>query len=231
MASRFVLCLGLLGALAAGCVVSPQPSPPDAILDGDRISLTPGVELVASVTGFFAEPGAVSPPKGQVLVTNLDGSDAPSVADVQPDGSFAIAVPGVSGQRYRFQVKDGDIRSQPFDLEVSSSGFTAEDLAGEATCLVLTPATWAKLDGPGDARSIVLRNKCEENVAIDAPRLRRGLAAFSFSPTKPLELGPGEMTTLTVHVGSGPESEDVLFLDVTKPDAARLAVTLTVPDP
>lgn len=230
-APRFVLCLGFLGALAAGCGVSPQPSPPDAILDGDRIGLTPGVELVASVTGFAAEPGTVSPPRGKVLITNLDGSDAPSTTDVQPDGSFTIAVPGVAGQTYRFQVKDGDTRSQPYDLVVSSSGTTATNVELAPTCLVAKPARWAKLDGPGDALSIVLHNQCDTPVAIATPRLRRGLAGFSFSPTKPLDVAPGELATLTVHAGGAGETEDVLLLDVTAPAASRRAITLTIPDP
>ena len=142
MASRTLssMCLGLLGAIAAGCVVSPQPSPPDLILDGDRIGFTAGVELVASVTGFEALPGTVDPPEGVVVVTNLDANDAPSFADVQPDGSFVIAVPGVAGQRYRFQAKNANARSQPFDITVGSMGAWFVTALDDLDCLVVMPA-------------------------------------------------------------------------------------------
>lgn len=233
MAPRLAHCLALLAVLAAAaasCVVSPQPSPPDVILDDDRIGLTPGVEGFASVIGFAAAPGTVKPAQGIVVVTNLDADDAPSVAKVQPDGSFVIAVPGVSGQTFRFQAKNGDARSQPVDIAIDSSGTKATDLSVTPSCLVLDPASWIALDGVADARSIVIQNQCTTAVAIAAPRLRRGLGGFSFSPTTPITVPAGGVATLTVHAGNGVETEDVLLLDVTAPAPTRRAITLTVPD-
>jgi len=227
-ASRFLLSMCFV---AAGCVVSPQPSPPDFVLDGDRIGLRPGVELVASVIGFEAGPGAVDPPEGVVVVTNLDDASAPSFAAVQADGSFAVAAPGQSGQRFRFQAKSANRRSQPFDVAVGSSGEDLSALASAAACLTLEPSLWAALDGAGDARSIVIMNQCSGPVALGAPRLRRGVAGFSFSPTGPVNLAAGAVTTITIHAGPGAEVEDVLFLDASTPTLERRAVTLTVPDP
>src|SRR5690242_17794280 len=100
MASRSVLSM-CLGLLLASCVVSPQPSPPlEVVLDGSRIGLESGTELTTNVVGFEAGPGAVDPAGGVVVITNLDAGDAPSIASVQKDGSFAIAVPGQPGQRF-----------------------------------------------------------------------------------------------------------------------------------
>lgn len=232
MATRFLstLCLGLLSALAASCVVSPQPSPPDVIFDGDRLGLTAAVELVSSAVGFEAQPGTVTPAEGEVLVTNLDTDDAPSTVKVRPDGSFTLAVPGIDGQTFRFQAKNGSARSEPFDVAVSLSGQGLSAAQVNPACLVLEPARWVALEGLGDARSIVLRNQCTGALSTKAPRLRRGLAGFSFSPTPPIQLGPGEQTTLTVRAGEGPEVEDVMLLDVTAPFPLRRALTLTVPD-
>jgi hypothetical protein len=230
MASRTVARLGLLLALVGGCVVSPQPSPPDIVFDGDLLGLNPGVELVAAVSGFQAAPGTVSPPKGVVVVTNLDDASAPSVAEVQPDGSFAIAVPGFPGQRYRFQAKDGDARSLPFDVRLSSGGDAAARIPPEVDCLVLTPGSWLSLDGPGDVRSIVLTNQCDGAVSIAPPRLRRGLGGFSLTRRSAIQLAPGDVALITVLASTGSEPEDLLLLDVVAPVAASRAITLTVPD-
>jgi hypothetical protein len=236
MASRVVIsmCLGLLVAGVAGCVVSPQPSPPmePPTLDGGLIGLRSSEALLdTDFVGFEGGPGAVDPPEGVVIVTNLDAGDAPSIASVAKDGSFAIAVPGHPGQRFRFQAKRESARSEPFDTVVSSSGQVVDDLAAAVACLAVKPARWVALDDRTDARSIVLRNTCSGAVAIDAPRLRRGLAGFSFSPTSPIGLAAGEVATLTVHGGEGAELEDVLILDVAAPSAEIRAITLTVPDP
>jgi hypothetical protein len=221
--------LGLLG-LVAGCVVSPQPSPPDFTLTGDLIGLTPVEAATDTLVGFSAAPGTVHPAQGVVVVTNLDAHDAPSFAQVKPDGSFAIALSGGSGQSFRFQAKSGDVRSQPFDLVVAPSGDGITALTAGPACLAVTPALWLSLDGAGDARSLVIENKCAGAVALAAPHLRRGLAGFSFSPTAPLTLLAGGSSTLTVHGGAGAEVEDVLDLDVTGPTLDHRAVTLTIPD-
>jgi hypothetical protein len=227
---RSTLCLLAAGAVALGCVVSPQPSPPEAQLSGSLIGLAPAESLVAKVIAFEGGPGAVKPPRGEVLVTNLDSADAPSRADVQPDGSFLIGVPGVVGQRFRFQVKDGDTRSQPFDLALDATGTTADAIAVQPACLTVDPPRWAALDGAGAERALTLHNDCTSAVSLAVPHLRRGLAGFTVFPASALTLAAGEKRALTVRAGDGAEVEDVLLLDVTAPAAAQRAVTLTVPD-
>ena len=227
-ASRFLLWVAL--TTATGCVVSPQPSPP--ILEGDRIGLVQDTGISFSSVGFVAGPGTVAPARGVVIVTNLDQSDAPSIAAVAPDGSFTIAVSGVPGQRFRFQAKDGSTRSEPFDALVGASGETVAADATDPACLVVTPALWASLGGAGDTVSIALENRCTGAFTLAAPRLRRGLAGFSTAQATPIALAGSATATFTVSAGSGPEVEDVLFLDATAPASlpAIRAITLTVPD-
>ncbi|APR85237.1 Hypothetical protein A7982_10586 [Minicystis rosea] len=236
MAWRKVLSIGFgvlsVGALVAGCGVSPQPSPPDSILEGNLITVQPDTAVGDEGMIFFhAGPGSVDPPSGIVVITNLESNEGPSFASVSADGSFDIAVPGNPGDAFRFQVKSGLARSQPFDLAVNAMGNALTEVLDEPPCLVLDPARWAALEGPGEERDLVIRNACNGTVSIAAPRLRRGLAGFSFSPASPIALAAGDTTTLTLHAENGAEREDVLFLDVTGPTASRRAITLTVPDP
>ncbi len=231
---RLLRCLALsaLMGLGVGCIVSPQPSPPfEVAFEGDRIGLTGGIELTSNVVGFHAEPGTVDPPEGEVIVTNLDATDSPSVAKVQLDGSFDVAVPGQPGQRFRFQAKVGDARSEPFDLAVDSTGSVVSAVTPTSACLTIAPAAWAAFDGAGDARSLVIKNTCGETASIDTPQLRRGRAGFTFSPTDAIDLADGETATLTVVAGGASELEDVLLLDVAGPAPELRAITLTLPDP
>lgn len=220
--------LAAASALAlSGCAVSPQPSPPGGSLELSLVS--PGLTPEAAFDGvvFRGAPGAVTPAGGVVLITNLDTADAPSVAPVNEDGSFEIAVPGSLADVFRVQLKDGDRRSEPLDLRVDGESFaiavpTLDD------CLFIDPASWIALDGAGDAQSLVLENNCAEPVSFLAPRLRRGLAGFGTTPTSSFVLEPGATSTLTVRSnGPSSESEDVLLLEA---DLTTRAITLTLPD-
>ena len=66
---------------------------------------------------------------------------------------------------------------------------------------------------------------------IATPRLRRGQASFTFSPTDSLSIEPGGVSFITVQrESSDGEVEDVLLLDVIEPEPTRRAITLTIPD-
>lgn len=228
--ARLAMALGLAAALA-GCIVSPQPSPPEPELDGFGVGLGPSPELLTDQITFTADPGTVDPAEGVVVVTNLETDDAPSLATVEPDGSFAIAVRGALGDTFRFQAKVASERSEPVDLRVDAQGLGLTPAEDALPCLVVEPATWIALDGGTDAQSLVVRNDCDVAVSVAAPRLRRGRGPFTFSPTSPLELAPGDATTITVRAsGGGSEREDVLFLEIASPTPARRALTLTLPD-
>jgi hypothetical protein len=226
---RSLLALVVAGFVLAssGCAVSPQPSPPGSSLEVALV--TPGLTPEAAFEGvvFRGAPGAVTPAVGVVVITNLDTSDAPSLAPVSADGSFEVAVSGSLSDVYRLQVKAGSQRSEPRDLRVDGTSFALAVPALD-DCFFIDPTTWLALDGAGDARSLVLENACAEPVGFLAPRLRRGLAGFGLTPTSSFVLAPGASTTITIRSnGPGSESEDVLLLEA---DLTTRAITLTLPD-
>ncbi len=230
--------LGVLAAFAAGCTVSPQPSPPwepppDPIdppaFDDDRVGLgvsPEGEGLLQTLVTIVGGPGTVDPPDGVVILTNLETDDAPSIAAVTPDGGFEIVIAAQPGNVIRFQARTDEARSEPVDLLLDGASFVPA--MTDFNCLVIEPAIWLELDGEGDARSLVFRNDCQEPLTFVAPRLRRGNAGLTFSPTAPFSLDPGVSSTLTVHAVSGDtEDEDVLYLEIDSPTAGRRPVTIT----
>lgn len=231
-------CLGkLLRALPialAACVVSPQPSPPedDPELLGDGISVVPdGAEDFTEILLFEATEGTVDPPRGAVIVTNLSRSEAPSRVAVRSDGSFSVALAGFPGDRVRFQVDQDGLRSDPVDITVDATGQGSGVTPDEALCFVIEPEKYLQLEGPGDARNIVLRNECGTTLGLGAPRLRRGQGPFTFSPTEPLEIPAGESRILTVRAPTlAGEDEDVLFIDIVDPEPSTHAITVHVED-
>lgn len=228
-----LLALGLFAFV--GCVVSPQPSPPidEPSFDADGLGITEtATEDSLTMISFVAAPGTVDPAEGVVVVTNLETSDAPSIATVSDDGSFSIALNGLPTDVVRFQVKQGNVRSQPVDIAIDATAQGFDVIDGAPACLVVDPAKFVALSGQDDARSIILRNQCDSVVRIQPPRLRRGQGAFTFAPTGQLSIDPGAVSFVTVRVeGSAGETEDVLFLDVIEPEVSRRAITLAVPDP
>ncbi|NUP11331.1 MAG: hypothetical protein HOW73_35240 [Polyangiaceae bacterium] len=234
---RRVLTLLAAPLALVACVVSPQPSPPDPDLSGDGIELLdPGTEELDGFLAFEAAPGSVTPAGGVVIVTNLDGTDAPSTVPVRDDGSFAVALPGFPNNVVRFQVDNDGARSEPIDLAVDATGQNASIVDDEPACLRIDPSRFLPLDGAGDTQTIVLTNDCADTIQIDAPRLRRGRAPISFSPTQPFDIAPGENGFVTVRalgeaeVPGANETEDVLFFEIVGPTPARRAVTVTLPD-
>ncbi|WP_234023691.1 hypothetical protein [Sorangium cellulosum] len=217
----------LLAVLLGGCVVSPQPSPPVIVLDGDLIASSPESMILRTTISVVGEAGAVDPPEGVIVATNLDTTDAPVVAEVNADGSFQVEVAATTAHVVRLQAKQEARRSEPVDVVLAgASGTTPPEL----TCLAVEPDVWVSLDD-GAAAEVVVRNTCAEEVAFDAPRLRRGSSPFTVSVTAPFVVPAGGAMVVTVRAdGDGEEREDVLFLEFTAPVIGRRALTLTIPD-
>lgn len=216
----------------AGCSISPVPSPPaeQPDLDADGLGVL-GVESIDmfGFVSFDAQPGTVDPAEGTVVVTNLSNADAPSVVAVRSDGSFSIGLAALPLDVVRFQVV-ADTRSEPVDLTINATATGATIAEPVLECLVFEPGAWVGLELEDDARSITVRNDCDEDVELDAPLLRRGQAGFSFTPTAATTIAAGEVGFITVRSnGSAPEVEDVLFVDVLAPAVERRAITLSVP--
>ncbi|MDC3957415.1 hypothetical protein [Polyangium jinanense] len=232
MISGRVLLRLVAASLALGaCIVSPQPTPPEEpTLDAELIS--PGGPMdVSTHVRFLGEPGAVTPPEGNVVVTNLDTADAPLAAKVAADGSFEIIVPGISTDEFRVEiVGPGGGRSKPVDLVLSAGSATFEPGPRPlAECLLLEPSLSVSFDGAGDTKNLVVRNECPDELSFLAPRLRRGNAAFGFSNAAPFLLAPGGAATITVDVGAqADEQVDVLFVETTGAIRDRRPLTLFV---
>ncbi|WP_437736825.1 hypothetical protein [Sorangium sp. So ce1335] len=224
--------VALLAVLLGGCVVSPQPSPPvhDPILDAGLIVVPETIKVFQDQISLYGEPGAVEPAGGVVVVTNLDSLDAPVLAEVGADGSFLVTVTASEQQVLRMQVKQGERRSAPTDLLLAGSPISGTHRTlDHLPCLEID--TWVSFEGGAGARDVLVRNTCDEDVAIEAPRLRRGAAPFSVSPAAAFVVPAGGTGLVTVRAdGGGVEREDVLFLDVTSPEPGRRALTLTLPD-
>ncbi|WP_437310204.1 hypothetical protein [Sorangium sp. So ce388] len=222
----------LLSVLLGGCVVSPQPSPPvrDPILDGGLIGVNGDFSILKNQISLEGMPGAVDPAEGLIVVTNLDTTDAPVLGEVNEDGSFLITLNASTENVLRLQVKQDERRSTPVDLLLAASpAGSTERVLDLLPCLELEPEVWVALEG--GARDIVVRNTCADDVSIEAPRLRREGGPFSVSPAAAFVVPAGESTLVTVRAdGGGVEREDVLFLDITAPEPARRALTLTLPD-
>ncbi|WP_434047099.1 MULTISPECIES: hypothetical protein [Sorangium] len=223
--------VALLSVLLGGCVVSPQPSPPvhEPILDGGLIGV-PESFVKQDQISLQGQPGAVEPAEGVVLVTNLDSLDAPVLAEVADDGSFLVTLTASEEHVLRIQAKQGERRSAPVDVVLAGSPISGTHrVLDHLPCLEID--TWVSLEGGAGARDVVVRNTCLEDVAIEAPRLRRGAAPFSVSPAAAFVVPAGETGLVTVRAdGGGVEREDVLFLDVTSPEPGRRALTLTLSD-
>ncbi|MDI1434312.1 hypothetical protein [Polyangium sorediatum] len=232
MISGRVLLRLLAASFALGaCIVSPQPTPPEEpTLLADLIS--PGGPMDMSETvRFKGEPGAAAPPEGNVVVTNLDTADPPFVGKVAADGSFDITVPGAEMHEFRVEiVGPGGGRSNPVDLVLSPGGATFQPGPRPLSdCLVIEPALSLAFTGAGDTETLVVRNECPDELSFLAPRLRRGTAAFGFTPTAPFVLAPGGAETITVDVGApAGERVDVLFVETTGAVRDRRPLTLFV---
>ncbi len=198
--------------------------PPD--LDGGLVGLGISPEALDQTVTVAGNPGAVDPPEGVVIITNLDRSDAPSIAPVAPDGSFAIAVPASGSEVLRLQVKGDELRSEPVDLALDATATSLAVAPVGAACLTIEPAAYLPLED-GAPGKVLLSNGCAEALQIVPPRLRRGQAGLTFSPTAALDLAPGDAAVLTVRPEGAPiEEEDVLYLEIVSGLPARRAVTI-----
>ncbi|WP_437717637.1 hypothetical protein WMF45_15245 [Sorangium sp. So ce448] len=213
--------------------MSPQPSPPvhDPFLDTGLVGVSGDPQVLRQQVFLKGEPGAVEPAEGVVVVTNLDSADAPVIAEINRDGSFVAAVDASTDQVLRIQVKQGERRSEPVDLQLTGEPIEAtRTMLAHLPCLTIEPAAWVSIEAAG-ASDVVVRNTCAEGVSIGAPRLRRGAGPFGVSPAEAFVVPAGESAAVTVRAdGEGVEREDVLFLEVTAPEPGRRVLTLTLPD-
>ena len=116
-----------------------------------------------------AGPGAVSPASGHAELYNLDTSDPVKIAEVNSDGSFDLDVEVGSGDRLRILIRDGEGASAPLDVFVGAVLTTSP----KSHCIrVGDEVRFAE----GGRVEIVLRNECEEPIAIVSAKIAAGLS-------------------------------------------------------
>lgn len=226
------LALVLLAALAlGGCVVSPQPSPPNLHPEGVTLR-DPSSDVIDGIR-LIGEPGTVDPAEGVVVATSLDADVPPIVEPVRDDGSFQIVVGG-SGE-HRLQVRDGSARSIPFDFVIDVASLTLAPAPRPLEdCLVLEPAY--ELDfgdvraGASAERQVRIENGCGSEVTLAPSRLRESAAPITTIDGE-LTLPPGGSTAITVRAaptGPGGAVEATLFVEAIAPMRDRRPLTLFV---
>ncbi|MGE0785406.1 MAG: hypothetical protein AB7S26_06950 [Sandaracinaceae bacterium] len=198
--------LWVLAWLAAGCVGTAVPQPPNLEpIDPDLIiglqSETTGGPL--SMTG---QPGAAAP-NADLYIWDLGSPTPPTITPTLPDGSFSISIPGPLGA-LRLQARTMEDRSDPIDVATGSEG----------SLPVARPAC-ARLDrelllGERDSAVLAFVNDCATEVRVSEPRSRAGVPfVIEGAPTEPL--APGARAEMTVEAPSDRPSEDILLFEVT----------------
>jgi len=216
----------LLLLLAASCLGTPQPDPPNVIgIDPSRV-LGSGTDGPPTVW-IRGEPGAVTPADALLRIYSLDREDPAVDVTPEPDGSFSVEVPGQPYGEFRLQVTLDEDRAPPVDVVVETDyvQLAARPLAG---CLTTSPAGEAPVP-VGGRTTVRLVNDCVQPVAVARIAMRRPAAPFVvISPSAPVDVPAGGSLPIVVEHPAGADDfgEDVLLLEVSAPLPDRRPVTL-----
>ncbi len=211
-------------ALAAACIGTPQPDPPNVDIDKTLIegSRSRGDEEV-TLSGL---PGAIVPSGALLRITNLDRLDPPVVVWSESDGSFGVTVPGEAGDELRLRAGLSGGSSAPVDIVLNDLGVS---LAPRplAHCLIAEPDLVARVDA-GEPLSIRVTNSCGQTVTLSRIELRRPGELFSVvGPATPADVADGAWVEVTVTFSGGTSAEEeVLLIESSAPEIDRRAVTL-----
>jgi hypothetical protein len=155
------------------------PAPPEIIVDGG--------------------PGSVMPATGTIYAWPLENNLPGVSALIRADGSFALDVPALSGDRVRLQVRaGGDDLSPPLDIVVAESGVGFTRFNTALPCLRTSPELALQLD-VGREDAIVITNHCDETVTRTAARIREGSSGITLNDDGVTELAPGAQSTIRVR--------------------------------
>jgi len=230
MRSVLTGCLGAVVIAAvltfAGCVVSPIPEPPQASLDIAKVFGDSSGMRGITING---DPGAAEPVGATVRVYNLDSSDDPVDGVVEVNGSFIVELLVNEGDEVRLQIIDDEVRSDPIDAIFGRSG--TRPVPSErplASCLILDPPAELAL---GASQAVVVENRCDEEVQIEEPTLRRPLTGIAIGADRswPEVLPQGGSVSVTVAVDAGWSEEDIFFIEASGPEHDRRPITVIAP--
>ena len=202
----------------------------DATLDPDRVSTADG-HTRGEELSLMGEPEAASPSGATVRVYNLDSEDPPVETTVQGDGSFQLTLPAEPDDEIRLQVVTEQSRSAPIDAYFGTLvGLPEVDVTSEAleSCLAVDPAYELEVV---DSATISVTNNCSYEVVLDEPQPRVVISGLELGAeqTWPLTLAPGSSVSVTVSVSADSSLlEEIIFILVSEPVAARYPITLYV---
>ncbi|MGE0791408.1 MAG: hypothetical protein AB7S26_37380 [Sandaracinaceae bacterium] len=221
LSTALITCL-LLGTLATGCVVSPQPEPPGLAglsFRQDELEGAPDTVPTGDGTAFFwalftADEAVTSP-------VNRDGSFGPVPFTAPLMDSWV-----------RTEVRLGETRSRPIDF--MRDGERAVPVVFPIACVTAETEVDAGEIPVGETTrvEVVLRNDCEVQIVIgsDFTTLRfedRGIVLDA--PALPVEIPAGGSRSFLVDITPTAPGLvlDILSLDVRRdPDRDRRFVTV-----
>lgn len=216
----------LFAVLLAGCGVDPLPEPPSLV--GDLLGQACGAcDGQGKVTG---RPGSVTG-ADRIWVVNLDGQEPPVTAPVAADGSFELFVSAMEGDEIRLQARRDELRSEPRDAVMVTSGALGAAPRPLSSCFVVAPELAFTDTTVGDAapKALRLQHTCAAPLQIDAVTLRAPSADFTVTaPAVPLVLAPGAFADVSVDFAPSAVGlrEEVLLIEVAQPEVDRRPVTL-----
>jgi len=214
------LIAALLLCVLPACVGTPVPQPP-ALEEPDPTQL-----FNASTGGFIGGPGAV-PEGDQLWIAPLDVPVDPVLTPVEPDGSFTSSLSVEPGQEVRIQARGGEGRSRPIDLIASNP---AEIVRATEGCLLLDAELLFPTTRAGDSaeRNLRVSNECGSDVTLTLA-LRRADAQWDTGAPGAMTIADGEARDLpiTYRPDTIGLNEEILFVEVTAPEADRRVVTLS----
>lgn len=220
------LALAALALGGAGCSISPKPEPPDTtpIVDPSVVTISP-VRDYNDPGGIQGGPGSVSPASGAVRIWLLDSEAAPIDAPVAPDGSFVAYFDVNIGDEVRLQVIDGQQRSVPVDLAVTSTDGPAQPAQRPlGDCLFVgLEAVFPSQTG------VRVANTCSVGVTIAQPAFRRAVSGLGAGQGQswPMTIASGTEAMVSIDVQPNAGSfEEILFVTATQPQWDRRPVTV-----
>jgi hypothetical protein len=208
--------------LAAGCLGTPQPDPPNAapVVDPDRLYTDRANYGGITVLG---QPGAVWPAEAILRFWDLETADPAHDVAPNPDGSFAAEVPGAYGDEQRLHAILDGAWSAPVDVVVVDEDTLVAAPRPRAACLVTSPEWGLVADGPG-AIEVELRNECAEAVVVADVRVRLPSTPFVVAAF-PASVAAGGVGRVRVEYAGG-GGEDILLIELGGVERERRAVTL-----
>jgi hypothetical protein len=226
MGRRFHGALAAVGLWLSGCGVSPQPEPPG--IDITRLALgQDGANVI-----LRGSAGAVTP--GSSTLSSLDLSDTTpgSSISVAANGSFSLTSAGAFSDEYRLQAFADGLRSEPVDVTGVQGLMAGTQLAAAhrplADCFLLAPALELGPVAAGASAKVTMSNHCAGDVTVGDFALRLGVAwsvPASVTPIVVPAKGSASFTaTYAPHPGDA--TDDVVFVDITAPEAGHRPITL-----